>query len=61
MFFYLKSEWQQVFSGLQDSSNYPWWFEQCYDLDGFDTSSTLQFVAQLAAAAEYTDCIFAEG
>ena len=33
----LKSEWQQVSSGFQDSSEYSNWSQQCYSLDGLNS------------------------
>ena len=35
----LDSEWLQVSSDLQDSSEYSGWSQQCCSLDGFDLSS----------------------
>ena len=39
-----ESEWQQVFSGLQDSPQYSGWAQQYYSLDGFDFSSYFQIL-----------------
>ena len=38
---FLKSEWQQVFSGLQDPSKYSSWFNQWCNLDSFNSSLDL--------------------
>ena len=46
-FFSLKSERQQVYSGLLVSSNYSNWSKQCCGLDGLDSSSDLQLLLLL--------------
>ena len=38
----MKSEWQQVSSGLQDSSQYSSQSQQCFNLDGLDLSPDFQ-------------------
>ena len=38
----LESEWQLVSLGLQDSSQYSGWFEQCCSLDVLDLPSNFQ-------------------
>ena len=42
-------EWQQVSSGLQDSSQYSGRSQQCCNLDGLDSSSNFQLLSRLLA------------
>ena len=44
----LESEWQQVSSGLQDSSQYSGWSQQCFSLDDLDSLSDFQFLQSLS-------------
>ena len=39
--FSLETEWQQVLSGLQESSQYPTWSQQCWSFDYFFLWSTI--------------------
>ena len=47
-FFTLKSNRQQVSSGLQDFSPYSGWSQQCYSLDGLESSSDFHFFSTIA-------------
>ena len=40
----MKTKWQQVFSSLQDSSQYSGWFSQDCCLDGLDSSLIYSFI-----------------
>ena len=47
-FMSVNSEWQQVFSSLQNSSKYPSWFLNCCDLDNLHSSFNLWFTQALS-------------
>ena len=42
-----EAEWQQVFSSLQDSSQYFCWSQQCSSLDSLHSSSNFQVLQSL--------------
>ena len=55
----LKSEWQQVTTGLQDSSQYSSRFQQCCSLNDLDSFSDLQRFQSFGTipSAPITNCI----
>ena len=56
----LESEWQQVTSGLQDSSQYSSWPKKCWSLGDLCLSSNFQLTQALyqdfGYCSEYTNC-----
>ena len=56
VFLLLKSKWEQISTGLLDSSKYSCWSQQCWSLDGFDSSSNLQLTQSLFQAFWNTKC-----